>query len=126
MKPRPSFPVISFSAAAISKACARLSSAHGPAIKASGSVLPNFAVPTVTVVFGFALIIPFQARILEHAAARWSFYSDHQFSIRNFNMLYTILGDRRLTRPSPAGKHRFPRAFRSGELATILLPNCSV
>jgi hypothetical protein len=62
--------VISFSAAAISKACARLSSAHGPAITASGSVLPNFAVPTVTVVFGFVVVIPFQARILEHAAAR--------------------------------------------------------
>jgi len=47
---------MSFNADAISKACARLSNAHGPAIKASGSALPNLTSPTATVVFGFAVI----------------------------------------------------------------------
>src|SRR5580704_5695889 len=46
---------ISFSAAAISKACARLSSAHGPAIKASGSLLPKRTLPTATTAFGPAV-----------------------------------------------------------------------
>src|SRR5580693_435820 len=46
--------VISLSAAATSKACARLSSAHGPAIKASGSLLPKRTLPTATTAFGSA------------------------------------------------------------------------
>ena len=45
-------PAISFSAAAISSACARLSSWHGPAISASGSALPKRTLPTVTTGFG--------------------------------------------------------------------------
>src|SRR5580692_5803900 len=49
----PSCAVTSLSAAAMSKACARLSSAHGPAISASGKALPNRALPIVTVEFGF-------------------------------------------------------------------------
>src|SRR3984885_15914188 len=45
---------ISLSAAAMSKACARLSSAHGPAIRASGRLLPKRTLPTVTMAFGSA------------------------------------------------------------------------
>src|SRR5215471_8304006 len=44
--------VISFSAEAISSACARLSSAQGPAISAIGRVLPKDARPTLTIGFG--------------------------------------------------------------------------
>src|SRR5580700_323020 len=50
----PSRAAISFSAAAMSKACARLSSAHGPAIKVSGSLLPKRTLPTATTAFGSA------------------------------------------------------------------------
>src|ERR1700676_3498336 len=50
----PSRAVISLSAAAMSKACARLSSAHGPAIKASGGLLPKRTFPTATTAFGSA------------------------------------------------------------------------
>src|ERR1700730_1870383 len=52
----PSRAVMSLRAVAISSACARLSSAHGPAIKASGSLLPKRTLPTATVEFGFAVI----------------------------------------------------------------------
>src|ERR1700733_3188012 len=45
---------ISLSAAAMSKACARLSSAPGPAIRASGRLLPKRTLPTVTMAFGSA------------------------------------------------------------------------
>src|SRR5688500_16185383 len=44
----PSLAEMSFSAVAISNACARLSSAHGPAITANGSALPNLTEPAVT------------------------------------------------------------------------------
>ena len=44
--------MISLSADAISNACARLSSTHGPAINASGSALPKRALPMVTTGFG--------------------------------------------------------------------------
>src|SRR5258708_32016311 len=50
----PSRAVMSLSAAAISKACARLSSAHGPAIRASGRSLPKRTLPTATTAFGSA------------------------------------------------------------------------
>src|SRR6202035_1864570 len=50
----PSRAVMSLSAAAMSKACARLSSAHGPAIKASGRLLPKRTLPTATMAFGSA------------------------------------------------------------------------
>src|ERR1700735_2127156 len=46
--------VMSLSAPATSKACARLSSAHGPAIRASGRVLPQRTLPTATTAFGSA------------------------------------------------------------------------
>src|ERR1700724_3915881 len=46
---------ISFSAAAMSRAWARLSSAHGPAIKVSGSLLPKRTLPTATTAFGSAV-----------------------------------------------------------------------
>src|SRR6516225_8267430 len=39
----------------MSKACARLSSTHGPAMSASGSALPNRALPTVTTELGCAM-----------------------------------------------------------------------
>src|SRR5580700_259560 len=45
---------MSLSAAAMSNACARLSSAHGPAIKASGRLLPKRTLPTATTAFGSA------------------------------------------------------------------------
>src|SRR5262245_52365911 len=44
----PSFAVISASARLVSSACARLSSAHGPAMSASGRSLPMATLPTVT------------------------------------------------------------------------------
>src|SRR6476646_3528012 len=44
----PTLPAISFSASAVSSACARLSSAQGPAMSASGKALPNRALPIVT------------------------------------------------------------------------------
>src|SRR6266545_6269849 len=47
----PILPAISLSAEAISNAWARLSSAHGPAISASGSALPKRAAPTATTAF---------------------------------------------------------------------------
>src|SRR5579883_1640531 len=53
----PSLAASSLSAEAMSKACAPLSSAQGPAIKASGRSLPKRALPTVTMGFGFAVII---------------------------------------------------------------------
>ena len=40
----------------MSKACARLSSTQGPAISASGSVLPKRTLPTATMDLGFAVI----------------------------------------------------------------------
>src|SRR6266851_8455804 len=43
-------PAISFSAAATSSACARLSSWHGPAMIEIGSSLPNLTGPAVTTV----------------------------------------------------------------------------
>src|SRR6185436_4360423 len=49
----PSLPVISLSAEAISSACARLSSAQGPAIRANGRSLPKRTLPTATVALGF-------------------------------------------------------------------------
>src|SRR5664280_1979867 len=52
----PTRAVISLSAAAISSACARLSSAQGPAISASGSVLPKRTAPIETVALGFWLV----------------------------------------------------------------------
>src|SRR5580700_9430276 len=54
MKPMPSRAVMSLSAAAMSKACARLSSTHGPAIRASGRLLPKRTLPTATTAFGSA------------------------------------------------------------------------
>ena len=48
----PAAPAISFSADAISSACARLSSAHGPAISASGSALPKRTLPIATTELG--------------------------------------------------------------------------
>src|SRR5258708_1647257 len=48
--------VMSLSAAAMSKAWARLSSAHGPAIRASGKLLPKRTLPTATTGFGSALM----------------------------------------------------------------------
>src|SRR5580704_9749441 len=45
---------ISLSAAAMSKAWARLSSTHGPAISASGRLLPKRTFPTATTAFGSA------------------------------------------------------------------------
>src|SRR5580658_9614343 len=56
MKPMPRRAAISLSADAISNACARLSSTHGPAIKASGSALPKRTLPTATAGLGFAVI----------------------------------------------------------------------
>src|SRR5579862_4945709 len=53
----PSFAVISFNAPAMAKACSRLSNAHGPAIKASGSALPKRALPMVTVEFGVICVL---------------------------------------------------------------------
>src|ERR1700689_1227765 len=50
----PSRAVMSLSAAAMSKACARLSSTHGPAIRASGRLLPNRTLPMATTAFGLA------------------------------------------------------------------------
>src|SRR5215467_1156194 len=44
----PTRAAISLSAPAISRACARLSSAHGPAIRASGRRLPKRTAPTAT------------------------------------------------------------------------------
>src|SRR5689334_5081970 len=52
MSPSPSFDVISLSAAAISSAWARLSSAHGPAISARGNALPRRMLPIVTIGLG--------------------------------------------------------------------------
>src|SRR6185503_3715102 len=49
----PSRPAISFSAAAISSACARLSIWQGPANTAIGRSLANVTLPMVTVGFGF-------------------------------------------------------------------------
>src|SRR6185312_6815560 len=51
----PTRPAISFSAAAISSACARLSIWQGPAISASGRVLPKRTAPMLTIGFGFWL-----------------------------------------------------------------------
>jgi hypothetical protein len=51
----PSRCVISFNALAISNAWVRLSSAHGPAMTASGSALPNFTLPTATI--GAAVVV---------------------------------------------------------------------
>src|SRR5437764_12182274 len=51
-KPSLSRLAISLSAAAISRACARLSIAHGPAIRASGKALPNDTPATLTTGFG--------------------------------------------------------------------------
>jgi hypothetical protein len=48
----PTRAAISLSAAAISSACARLSSAQGPAISESGNLLPKRTAPIVTVVLG--------------------------------------------------------------------------
>src|SRR4051812_26218207 len=42
----------SFSADAISSACARLSSWQGPAINVNGKALPNLAEPALTIGFG--------------------------------------------------------------------------
>src|ERR1700722_1011426 len=56
MKPMPSRAAISFSAPAMSNACARLSSAHGPAISANGSLLPKRTLPTVTIGLGLVVI----------------------------------------------------------------------
>src|SRR5580704_6326942 len=56
MKPMPSRPVMSLSAAAMSKACARLSSAHGPAIRVSGRLLPKRTLPMATTAFGLAFL----------------------------------------------------------------------
>src|SRR5580693_7501607 len=50
----PSRAVMSLSAAAMSKACARLSSTHGPAIRTSGRLLPKRTLPTATTAFGSA------------------------------------------------------------------------
>src|SRR5262249_614610 len=51
-RPMPSLPAISLSAAAISSAWSRLSSAQGPAISASGSALPKRVAPTATTALG--------------------------------------------------------------------------
>src|SRR5213592_1457426 len=48
----PSLAAISLSAEAISSAWSRLSSAHGPAIRASGRALPKRVAPTATVALG--------------------------------------------------------------------------
>src|SRR5712675_407049 len=48
----PTRAAISLRALAISSACARLSSAHGPAISASGSRLPKRTAPTATTEWG--------------------------------------------------------------------------
>src|SRR5580693_9036926 len=48
----PSRAATSFSAPAMSKACARLSSTHGPAIRASGRSLPKRTLPMLTTAFG--------------------------------------------------------------------------
>ncbi len=48
----PARAAISFSAEAISSACARLSSWHGPAISASGNALPKRTFPTLTIGLG--------------------------------------------------------------------------
>src|SRR5712672_1036496 len=48
----PTRAAISLRALAISSACARLSSAHGPAISASGSRLPKRTLPTATTEWG--------------------------------------------------------------------------
>src|SRR5579862_1648098 len=56
MKPMPSRAAISISEPAISKACARLSSAHGPAISANGSLLPKRTLPTATMGFGLTVM----------------------------------------------------------------------
>src|SRR5579863_7320090 len=45
----------------MSKACARLSNAHGPAISASGKPLPNRALPTLTMGLGFVVMRTFAA-----------------------------------------------------------------
>src|SRR5580698_346305 len=58
MRPTPAFAAISFSADAISNACARLSSAQGPAMIASGRLLPIFTEPTVTTGLGSAIVRP--------------------------------------------------------------------
>src|ERR1051325_6050784 len=52
----PRRPAISLSAAAISSAWARLSSAHGPAIRASGSALPKRAAPIATTALADGLL----------------------------------------------------------------------
>src|ERR1044072_1193879 len=67
----PSRPAISFKADAISSACARLSSWHGPAISANGSALPKRALPIVTTGLG-----PDMARPCA-AAGRRSTAQDH-------------------------------------------------
>src|SRR5712692_7579476 len=48
MSPRPSFAVSSTSAWLISSACARLSSAHGPAMSTTGRSLPSVRLPIWT------------------------------------------------------------------------------
>src|SRR5262249_37244781 len=48
----PALPAVSLRAEAISNACSRLSRAQGPAISASGRVLPKRAVPIVTIGLG--------------------------------------------------------------------------
>ena len=56
-----SLAAISFSASAVSSACARLSSAQGPAISANGRALPNFALPAETTALGAGFMASFMA-----------------------------------------------------------------
>src|SRR5437764_1057816 len=58
---------MSLSAEAVSSACARLSSAQGPAISASGSALPNRTRPTLTTAFGAGWIVASVRIAAEHA-----------------------------------------------------------
>ena len=64
MSPSLSLEAISFSAEAISSACARDSSAQGPAIRASGRPLPKRAAPMVTIELGTGVTASFMGRTM--------------------------------------------------------------
>ncbi len=62
-KPMPTRPAISLSADAISRAWARLSIWHGPAISANGSALPIVTLATVTTGLGRRSVLAFMGRL---------------------------------------------------------------
>src|SRR5580704_3426847 len=118
----PSRAVMSLSAPATSKACARLSSAHGPAIRASGRLLPKRTLPTATTGFGSALM-GFIASDHEGHGRSGQPVSLHRRKLRRPQERAFDIGDNRAARfalvarlvPSRIGLERVPFLFAVGE-----------